>query len=352
MQQLSYEDRTRNPFVANVELDAAQLRIGQRRMGVAELHAPAIADAYRRGSWLGGGGAERLLSEIPEGPGVVPVVRITGAVLPVKVRRAAEFARCLGELAVWLSGGPESLAAIVGQAEAEGVPLWITRRQAPGPLGPITVTVERRLVRADVWGPRAPTVRLRGPYGLVAGRDAATRLTVTVGESPANLWVTQAARRSRRLVAVQAPQGRWELWRQDARSSRLLRDGREVALLIRPAPGAGRNLVVLPLADVRLAGGDPLDAVMAHFFAVCFGLGDGTGQVRFGSRRAQPHPSSPDVWSQPWFTGLGQSGCDSGPGAGGDGWGGDGGGGDGGGGGGDGGGGGGGDGGGGGGGGS
>jgi hypothetical protein len=200
MQQLIYEDRTRNPFVANVELSAGQLRVGAQRMAVTELHAPAMADAYQRGGWLGAGGVERPLSEIPDGPGVVPVVRVTGAVLPVKVRRAAEFARTLGELAVWLSGGPESLATIVAQAEREGVPLWITRRQAPGPLGPITVTVDRRLVRADVWGPQAPVVRLRGPYGLIAGRDAVTRLTVTVGESPAFVWVTDAARKSRRSV--------------------------------------------------------------------------------------------------------------------------------------------------------
>jgi hypothetical protein len=320
-----YADKSWNPLFRNVELTEGYLQIGYSTMPMAELHLAAMAEAYQRGWWLGGGGSERYLSQLPEGPGVVPVVRITGSSQPVRVRRAAFFARCLGELAVRENGGPGAVAALAAQAEREGVPLWIPRRIAPGPMGPITVVVERRLARADVWGPGAPAVRLRGPHGMEAG-DARV-LAVTVGDAPAVLSVNEALRKSKRSVMLQASQGSWELRWHHTHSSRLYRDGRPVALLTRPLPYAGPHPrpVLLPLADVWLDGGDPLDAVMAHFFAVCFGLGDGTGRVRFGSRHRLADPGHPSVWEDSWYTGLGSGGDDSGPGGGGDGWGGSGG---------------------------
>jgi hypothetical protein len=171
-----------------------------------------------------------------------------------------------------------------------------------------------------------PPVRLRGPLGMPAGPRAAGLLDVTVGDARAAVSVTESLRKSKRSLAVRAPQGTWELWRHDAWSSRLLRDGRVVALLSRPRPNRRNDGGPLrPLAEVRYeAAADLLDGVMAHFFAVAFGLGDGTGAIRFGSHRPQQQqdPSNPVAWGMPWYTGVGYSSHDSGPGAGGDGWGG------------------------------
>ncbi|WP_059010377.1 hypothetical protein [Streptomyces specialis] len=331
MSNVIYAEKSWNPLSVSVNLTDGELRVGTRRMPLAELNLPAMADAYLRGGWLGGGGSERPLSAIPAGAGTVPVIRATGAAKPVRVRRAAEFVRVLGDLAVRLSGGRDAVAQAAERAAHEGVPLWMARRVAHGPAGPVVVAVDRRLVRADVWTPGLPVARLRGPYGMPAGlTDVPPALVVTLGEMPAHITLVQNWRKSKRTVIVQAAQGRWELWRHDARASRLLRDGRPVALLRRPAPTAGRGDVLLPLADVRHETGDPLDAVVAHFFAVVFGLGDATGTIRFGTRHRLPEPEEPRVWEEPWFTGLGRGGDDSGPGGGGDGWsdGGDGGGGD------------------------
>src|SRR5690606_4316050 len=89
--------------------------------------------------------------------------------------------------------------------------------------------------------------------------------------------------------------------------------------------------LLLPLTPVRLDGGDALDAVMAHFFAVSFGIGDTTGSARFRSRRPRPAPvglggeplAAEEDWDRPWFTNLGSGAEDNEPGGGG--WGSDGG---------------------------
>ncbi|MGP3966438.1 hypothetical protein [Streptomyces sp. 6N223] len=331
--QFIFEDRSWNPRVANIRLTESWLEIDSRNMPLSELNAAAMADAYLRGFWLGGGGSERHLSTIPADTGVVPLIRITGSSRPVRTRRAAEFAQRLGELMVRTCGGPEAVAAHAQRAAAEGVPLWITRRYAQGPAGPVTVTVDRRLVRADVWGPGAPAIRLRGPYGTQAGPRTYQRLTVTVGEAQAQLGVVDVGRKSRRSVALQTAYDRWELWRRDHAASRLTRNGHPVAVLGRPSGAARSQQLVLPLAHVWHESDDPLDAVMAHFFAVCFGLGDGTGRVRFGRRRQLPEveldiTEFASTWERSWHTGLGHGSYDSGPGGSGDGWSGDGGGGD------------------------
>ncbi|MGK5532565.1 hypothetical protein [Streptomyces sp. URMC 129] len=329
MSNVIYAEKSWNPLAASVNLTDGELRQGGRRMPLAELNAVAMADAYLRGMWLGGGGTERPLSSLPSGPGTVPVIRVTGAARPIQVRRAAEFARVLGDLTVRMSGGPDAVAEAAERAAHEDVPLWMARRVAHGPAGPVVVAVDRRLVRADVWTPGLPVARLRGPYGMPAGlTEVPPNLVVTIGEMPAYVTLLQHWRKTKRGVILQAAQGRWELWRHDARASRLLRDGQPVALLRRPAPTAGRGALLLPLADVRHETADALDAVIAHFFAVVFGLGDGTGSIRFGTRRPLPEPEEPMAWEEPWFTGLGSGSDDSGPGGGGDGWSGDGGSGD------------------------
>ncbi|MFH8989516.1 hypothetical protein [Streptomyces sp. NPDC017940] len=331
MRQVIYAERSRNPFAQVVELSTAGLRNRGRTTPLSELHLPAMADAFVRGGWLGGGGTERGLAELPEGPGVVPVTRVTGTTRPVKVRRAAEFAHRLGELAVRQCGGPEQVAALAARAAAEGVPLWQARRFAPGPAGPVTVAVERRLFRVDVWGPAAPVVRIRAPYGLFAADRSPSRgLVLTVGEVTATLTLTKVWRKSRSSVTVHSAQGRWELRRTSTLSSELLRDGYRVALLTRPRhrrrPQDGS--VLLPLAQVHHDSPDPLDAVMAHTCAVAFGLGDTTGTCRFRPLppRRDGHSGEPVVieWDNPWFTNLGW-GSDDNESGGGDGWGSDGG---------------------------
>ncbi|WP_432157505.1 hypothetical protein [Streptomyces sp. bgisy153] len=332
MSEVLYGERSWNPLARVVELAEEGLRRGGRVTPLDELNLAAMAEAYLRGHWLGGGGAERPLERLAEGTGVVPVTRVTGSATPVKVRQAAEFARALGELAVRRCGGPDQVGALADRARAEGVPLWIARRYASGPAGPVTVAVDRRLVRVDVWGPPAPVVRLRAPHRF--DRDSpqpAKGLRLTVGDATAQLSLRKKLRKSKSTVEVRLPgQAHWVLRREDALSSWLLRDGRRVALLTRPArrPALDPGEVLLPLAPVRYESADPLDAVMAQVFSAAFGLGDTTGHARFPSQRrpaATGEPLAADwAWDRPWFSNLGSDGQDNESG-GGDGWGADGG---------------------------
>ncbi|MGW4145076.1 hypothetical protein [Streptomyces albogriseolus] len=326
MDQVLYGERSRNPLARTVHLSEVGLRRGGRTTPLEELNLGAMAEAFLRGAWLGGGGAERPLASLPEGAGLVPVTRATGTCRPVKARQAAAFARALGELAVRRCGGPGQVAALSARAREEGVPLWIARRHAPGPAGPVTVAVDRRQVRVDVWGPHAPAVRLRAPHGFL-GNDSVggTGLVLTVGGAVAQLVLRKKFRKSRSTVEIGLPGRQWTLRRVNAVASRLFRGGRPVALLVRPPRGAAPapGTPLLPLAEVRHESPDPLDAVMAHAVAVSFGLGDATGLARF--RTTHPRrDADDDGWDQPWFTNLGRGRDDNEPG-GGDGWGSDGG---------------------------
>ncbi|KOT37563.1 hypothetical protein ADK41_19635 [Streptomyces caelestis] len=327
MNQVLYGERSRNPLARTVELTGGGLRRGGRTTPPAELNLGAMAEAYLRGSWLGGGGAERPLARLPQGPGTVPVTRVTGTTTPLKVRRAADFARALGEWAVHGCGGADQVAALSARAHAEGVPLWIARRYAPGPAGAIAVAVDRRLVRVDVWGPYAPAVRLRAPYGFRG--DSTTPdggLHLTVGDVTAHLELRRTFRKSKRGVEIRLPDRHWTLRRENAESSWLLRDDRRVALLTRPPrwPGPPPGTVLLPLAAVHHESPDPLDAVMAHAVAASFGLGDTTGLARFRPRSRSGGEADDGAWELPWFSNLGTGRDDNEPG-GGDGWGSDGG---------------------------
>ncbi|MFF8602193.1 hypothetical protein ACF065_13575 [Streptomyces sp. NPDC015232] len=332
MSGVRYGEQSWNPLARTVELTEDGLRRGGRTTPLAELNLAAMAEAYQRGHWLGGGGAERPLDRLPHGAGIVPVTRVTGTSTPVKVRRAAEFARALGELALRHSGGPEGVGALAGRAWAEGVPLWIARRRTEGPAGPITVAVDRRLVRVDVWGPRAPVVRLRAPHGFHRDdTEPARGLRLTVGDGTAALALRKKLRKSRSSVEAVLPGGpHWTLRRADTSSSWLLRGERRVALLTRPPrrPALAPGTVLLPLAPVRYESVDPLDAVIAQVFAAAFGLGDTTGLARFPSVRrsvdgGEPLATDAD-WGRSWFSNLGSGSDDNEPG-GGDGWGSDGG---------------------------
>ncbi|MBD0709652.1 MULTISPECIES: hypothetical protein [unclassified Streptomyces] len=331
MDEVLYGEQSRNPFARTVELTGKRLRRGGRTMPLDELNLAAMAEAYLRGCWLGGGGSERPLHRVFEGPGIVPVTRISGTAKAFKVRQAAAFARELGELAVRLSGGPERVAALAESARAEGVPLWLARRFAPGPAGPVAVAVDRRLVRVDVWGPHAPVVRIRAPHGFRPDSTIPSKgLGLTVGEATAELTLTKRFRKAKSTVEATLPGQRWTLSRQDATGSWLLRDGRRVALLTRPArrPTAEPGEVLLPLGPVRYETSDPLDAVMAQAFAAAFGLGDTTGLARFPARRKGTdggEPTGGDAdWDCSWYSNLGTGGddCETG---GADGWGSDGG---------------------------
>ncbi|MEU2871950.1 hypothetical protein ABZ769_22485 [Streptomyces olivoreticuli] len=325
--QVLYGERSWNPLVRTVELTEAGLRRGGRTTPLGELNLGAMAEAFQRGCWLGGGGAERPLERLTDGVGVVPVTRVTGTSTPVKVRQVAEFARNLGELAVRQCGGPDQVGALAARARAEGVPLWMARRIAPGPAGPVTVVVDRRMVRVDVWGPHAPVVRIRAPYGFHRDSPASSNgLRLTVGDLTAQLAFRKKLRKSRSSVEVRLPGQQWVLRRENAVSSWLLRDERRVALLTRPPrrPAVDPGTVLLPLAPVRYESADPLDAVMAQVFAAAFGLGDTTGLARFRTQRHSTHADEPvavdDNWDRPWFSNLGTGGEDNDPG-GGDGWG-------------------------------
>ncbi|WNI30194.1 hypothetical protein [Streptomyces sp. ITFR-6] len=217
MSQVLYGERSWNPLAQTVELTEEGLRRGGRTTPMGELNLGAMAEAYGRGCWLGGGGAERALDRLPEGPGVVPLTRVTGTAVPVKARRAAEFARALGELAVRLCGGPEQVAALAARAGAEGVPLWIARRFAEGPAGPVAVAVDRRLVRGDVWGPHAPAVRVRAPRGFQGeGPDPSKGLRLTVGDAEAELVLRKKLRKSKSVVEVRLAGVHWVLRRENA----------------------------------------------------------------------------------------------------------------------------------------
>lgn len=325
--QVLYGEHSRNPLARTVELTGDRLRRGGRTTPLAELNLGAMAEAFLRGRWLGGGGSERPLHALPQGPGAVPVTRVTGTTTPLKVRRAAEFAHALGELAVRRCGGPEQVAALAARARAEGVPLWIARRHAQGPAGPVAVAVDRRLVRVDVWGPHAPVVRLRAPNGFLGETEAPDGgLVMTVGDVPARLDLRKRFRKSKRSVEIHLPDRHWTLRRETSVSSRLLRDGQGVAVLARPARGSvpASGTVLLPLCDVHHESPDPLDAVMAHAVAVSFGLGDTTGLARFRSVRRSRREEGDAVWDLPWFSNLG-TGRDDNESGGGDGWGSDGG---------------------------
>ncbi|MFC8222988.1 hypothetical protein ACFUTY_33055 [Streptomyces sp. NPDC057362] len=334
MSEVLYGERSWNPLARIVELSEDGLRRGGRTTPLSELNLGAMAEAFHRGCWLGGGGAERPLEGLAEGAGVVPVTRITGTATPVRVRQAAEFARTLGELAVRRCGGPDQVASLAERSRAEGVPLWIARRHAPGPAGPVTVAVDRRLVRVDVWGPHAPVVRIRAPHGFDReSAQPAKGLRLTVGEATAQLSLKKKLRKSKSCVEVRLPGlpgQHWVLRREDSTTSSLLRDERRVALLTRPPhqPAAEPGSVLRPLAPVRYESADPLDAVMAQVFSVAFGLGDTTGLARFRSVRRPVSGGEPvatdEAWDRPWYSNLGFGGDDNGSGDG-DGWGADGG---------------------------
>ncbi|WP_367124722.1 hypothetical protein [Streptomyces phytohabitans] len=317
-----YTETSRNPFARLVRLDAAELRSGHRRTPLDELNLPAMADAYLRGGWLGAAGAERPLAHLPEARGSVPVTRVSGSSTLLKPRRAAEFARTLGELAVHRSGGPEEIGRLAAAARAVGVPLWIARRTAPGSHGPVTVAVDRRSARADVWAEGAPTVRLRAPHGVSLDRRNPSRnLEFALDGEPAVLTVETGRVLARDRVTLVCGHRRWELREHVRRSSRLLRDGVRVAVLTRPDRPVGRA-PLLPLADVAYGDTEPVDEVVAHALAVAFGLGDSTGTVRFPDHGGRERPGGPELWGEPWFTGVGSGRGDSGPGAADDGWGG------------------------------
>ncbi|WP_217128147.1 hypothetical protein [Streptomyces sp. AC558_RSS880] len=325
MSQVLYGERSRNPLARTVELTEGGLRRGGRTTPPAELNLGAMAEAYLRGCWLGGGGTERPLASLAPGPGIVPVTRVTGTTTPLKVRRAADFARALGEWAVRGCGGADQVAALAARARAEGVPLWIARRHAPGPAGPVAVAVDRRLVRVDVWGPHAPAVRLRAPYGFLGDSTVpGSGLVMTVGDTRARLVLQKKFRKSRSSVEIRLPDRHWTLRRENAESSWLLRGDRRVALLTRPPrrPDPVPGTVLLPLATVYHESPDPLDAVMAHAVAVSFGLGDTTGLARFRPRSREEAEAG--AWDLPWFSNLG-TGRDDNERGGGDGWGSDGG---------------------------
>lgn len=318
-EEVVFEDRTWHPLRSSVRLTDREVKLSICRMPPEELNVVAMADAYLRGRWLGGGGMERALEEIPKGHGTVPITRVTGACAPFTVRHASALVGHLGPWLVRASGGAQAVEAAMERAAHEGVPLWITRRTAPGPAGEVRVAVDRRSVRADVWGPNAPAVRLRGRLAERTNqRTLAAQAAVSVGDTPASLSVVEPGVFSpgRGQVTLTTEQGCWELVHQDNRSSRLARDGHPVAWLIRP-PRGRNDALLLPLADVRLETPDPLDAVMAHFFAVSCGLGKHTGVLRFGIHRRAgplPKPNDPDQWGRSWHTGLRDHGMDTGSG--------------------------------------
>ncbi len=82
MDQVLYGERSRNPLARTVHLSEVGLRRGGRTTPLEELNLGAMAEAFLRGAWLGGGGAERPLASLPEGAGLVPVTRATGTCRP------------------------------------------------------------------------------------------------------------------------------------------------------------------------------------------------------------------------------------------------------------------------------
>lgn len=322
MSQVLYSERSWNPLARTVELTEDRLRVGGGSMPLSELNLGAMAEAFQRGSWLGGGGSERPLQQLPEGTGMVPVTRVTGTTRPVRVRQSAQFAHELGAMAVRHCGGPQQVTALTARAQAEGVPLWIARRHAPGPAGPITVAIDRRLARVDVWGPQAPPVRIRAPHGFQPdAADPSKGLCLTIGDVPAQLSFKKKLRKSRSSVEVRLPERHWVLRRESPFTSWLLCGERPVALLTCPPrrPALAPGTLLRPLAEVPYESTDALDAVMAHVFAVAFGLGDATGTARFGPGRrpavGEGEPFATDAtWDRPWFSNLGSGRNDNEPG--------------------------------------
>ncbi|MFF0727509.1 hypothetical protein [Streptomyces sp. NPDC004134] len=315
-----YAEKSWHPRAAKVRLTTDTLSAGRGpRVRVRDMNLMAMAEAYLRGKWLGGRGMERELARIRNGPGVVPLIHVTGSAHVIRVRQAAAFARALGELAVELSGGPREVTAARRRAEEEGVPLWMARRSAAGPHGGlVTVAVDRRLIRADVWAedaPGTPAVRLRGEAGLT-NEELQTRnppLTVTVAGRPAVLTVLDSSVRGW-VAVLRTVKVQWELEGRDVESSRLLRGGRPVALLTRRQDWEVRYAPVEPLMDVRYETADPLDAVVAHFFGAVCGAGDENALIRLGTMHPVQDPygtggtdGASRGWDDPWPTNLGSS---------------------------------------------
>lgn len=69
MSQALYSERSWNPLARTVELTEDGLRVGGWTMPLSELNLGAMAEAFQRGCWLGGGGTERPLQRLAEGPG-------------------------------------------------------------------------------------------------------------------------------------------------------------------------------------------------------------------------------------------------------------------------------------------
>ncbi|MDT0341997.1 hypothetical protein [Streptomyces litchfieldiae] len=278
MPRTLYEETSRNPFASRIRLGEHDLVVGGRRTPLAELNLTAMADAYLRGQWLGGGGTERPLAWLRQERGVVPVIRVTGAAQPLRPRNAAEFARAgrVGGAAQRRSGGRvrgRGARGARGRAAVDRAPHGARPARRGGGHGGPAAGAGGRV------GDGLPAVRLRGSHSLTVAalRVPVPPLAVTVGGEPATLSVVRSALKSRRAVKLRTRWGDWELRRQDYRRSVLLCDGRRVALLGRPDRSELRGRVVLPLARVELASADPLDVVLAHFFAVVCGLGDGWG---------------------------------------------------------------------------
>ncbi|MEU0945481.1 hypothetical protein ABZ379_22230 [Streptomyces canus] len=70
--QVLYSERSWNPLARTVELNEDGLRVGGWTMPLSELDLGAMAEAFQRGCWLGGSGAERPLSGCRRVPGSSP----------------------------------------------------------------------------------------------------------------------------------------------------------------------------------------------------------------------------------------------------------------------------------------
>ncbi|MFR9725639.1 hypothetical protein ACL02R_20055 [Streptomyces sp. MS19] len=188
-----------------VRPDERHLRDGRyawRRVPLDDLHLAAMANAYPHGRWPGGSSTR-----------------------PLRVRRGPRSS--CGGSANW------PYAAVADRkvsqhtpprAAREGVPLRMARRGAPGPAGPVVVTLDR-----------VPVARLR--TRLAAGR------TLTPGTARASL-VPLPDRYGPPPIAVIAPGRYWTLRRTAPRSSAPRRD------VAPPAPSGGRRLL-RPLTPVR-----------------------------------------------------------------------------------------------------
>ncbi|MGJ3560394.1 hypothetical protein ACR6C2_25285 [Streptomyces sp. INA 01156] len=154
----------------------------------------------------------------------------------------------------------------------------------------------------DVWGPRAPAVRIRRRTASTATPRAVQGAAPDGRRGDGGTRPPARLRKSRSAVEVRLPGQHWVLRRENSASSWLLRDERRVALLTRPPRWAAPapDTVLLPLSPVRYESTDPLDAVMAHAFAVAFGLGDTTGSARFPSDRRPVNGGEPLAADKEW----------------------------------------------------